>query len=255
MRFALYSLAIVQLFLTPSFLSAEPTASPVIVQVQLDDQWLQFTERPRLLDVLQYAAIDSTTYWPAASLHQSDDDMQAKHAQFLQQLLQLRDDYRAKNQQQKANAIQLLYIQVRQWQLARRVPLSIDLDKARTQLAANPRLDSGDYRLTIGPRPKVIYPVGLYQESAPMPHQRATPAREYLVPGYRLPLADRNYVLVVQPDGTVTQVGVAYWNRHYHELQPGAQLLIPFAPRALPRRYRHLNNDLIELALHRVVVE
>ncbi|MDP4536921.1 capsule biosynthesis GfcC family protein [Alkalimonas collagenimarina] len=258
MRYFRYTLLLILMLSTSSLVASDTSdqsVSQIVVEVQLGDQLLQFTEQPRLLDVLQYAITNASTYWPAASLHRRDERMQEKQQQFLQQLQQLRDHYQTKKQQHKANAIQLLYLQVRQWRVASRIPIVIDVDKARTQLAFNPQLDEGAYYLSVPTRPRVIHPIGLYQEAAPMQHQRATPAKDYLVSGYRLPLSARSHVWILQPDATVKQVGVAYWNRQYDELQPGAQLLIPFAPRALPRAYRHLNDDLLELALHRIVVE
>ncbi|MCC5853837.1 MAG: capsule biosynthesis GfcC family protein [Alkalimonas sp.] len=225
------------------------------VEVRLPQKTLHFETNPRLLDVLRYTEHDHTTYWPAATLYRDSSDLQQRHQQFLADLAELRAYYLAREQQSKANAIHLLLLQVRQWQLAERIELVIDIDRARTKIQYNPMLDDGIYQLQLSSRPRFVFPVGLYRETAPLLHRRAGTVQDYLVSSYRLALADRSRLLVIQPDGSMHTVGVAYWNREAFEPKPGAQLLVPFAERALPRRFRHLNQTLVELAVHRVVIE
>ena len=234
---------------------AEQPAAEAVVRVQLNDHLLQFSQYPRLQDVLQYADVSADTYWPAAALYQLDAELLQRQQLFLAQLLELRQYYLDRSRQQQANAIQLLWLQVSQWQLAKRIAIPIDKELSRVQWPFNPRLDEGDYLLMLGKRPAYVHLSGLYQETAPELHRRAADARHYLLPGYRLPLADRSWVMLVHPDGATETIGVAYWNRMKQSLAPGSQIVVPFAPRALPKSYRHLADELLTLAANRVLPE
>ncbi|MEN3158190.1 capsule biosynthesis GfcC family protein [Alkalimonas sp. NCh-2] len=239
------------LLLRPVVAETAAEAAPVVT-VAVQGQLLQFEQRPRLLDLLQHAQLDERTYWPAARLYRDSPGLIEQQQQFIAELQQLQQHFLARKQRKQANAVHALLVQVRSWQLAEPVIVPVDLDRARAALQHNPRLDAGHYLLQLPARPQWVYPAGLYQETAPLAHKRLSMVGEYLTTGYRLPLADINQVLLLQPDGSQQWVGVAYWNRQRIAVQPGAQILVPFGPRALPAKYRHLNQTLIDLAMHRV---
>lgn len=110
-----------------------------------------------------------------------------------------------------------------------RVLQQSDFRLLQVQPRSNPALAAGD-SLTVPTRPKTIRIIGAVAAYCELEHIPLRNAQDYLHDCPSSTAADRNYVYVIQPDGTVQQLGVAAWNRADPQtIAPGGSLYIPFA--------------------------
>lgn len=249
--FSLAWLALV-LLITSSTLKAE--SPEVIVQVQADtEQWLAYSEPPRLVQVLSQVGDVSQIYWPAAALFVKHADIEDQRQAVLLQLQRLEQHWQQKNQASYVVRLQSLRQQVAEWQLAYRVPVIVDYDLARVVERHNPRLDPGHYRLILPTRSVSVRALGQLPYERLLMHRGASSVSSYLNELTAVRDSDPSWVFVVQANGQLDKVGIAYWNRQHYELSPGSQLFIPMADAMLPGSFRSLNQEIAQLLVHRML--
>jgi hypothetical protein len=78
-------------------------------------------------------------------------------------------------------------------------------------------------------------------------------ADQYLTGKQLKPLADKDYLYVVQPNGEITKVGKAYWNYQCRTLMPGAQLFVPISEKDVFSQVSKVNKLVAELSLNRIM--
>lgn len=111
----------------------------------------------------------------------------------------------------------------------------------------NHLLADGD-RVLYPPRPDDVRVTGAVQADCRLPHQPLRDARAYLADCPLDAAADRDWLYVIQPDGAVSRLGVALWNRAEPQaLAPGAVLYVPIRARAADAVDVQLNGDLATL--------
>ncbi|MCC5824638.1 capsule biosynthesis GfcC family protein [Alkalimonas sp.] len=231
--------------------AAEPV---VVVQIKADSElWHAYAEPPRLSQLLTLVPQPEQLYWPAAALYRQSSQIQQQQQELLTRLQRLEQHWQLRNHTQNVLVLQSLRQQVNNWQLAERQVVSIDYDLARIHKAANPRLDPGHYILRLAPRPDEVLFVGAIAEERALPHQNAASVHAYLSGLPALQQADPSWLYVVQANGHIAQVGRGYWNRQHQELQPGSQVFLPLHPRILPKEFRSLNQELVQLVAHRIL--
>lgn len=231
-------------------LAADPA---VVVQIQSESvQWHAFAEPPRLRQVLSEVAQPQQLYWPAAALFRQSETLNQQQQAFLQQLRRLETHWQMRNESAKVLAVQALGQQVQSWQLAERLPVRVDYDLARIQPSANPRLEQGHYILRVMPRSEHLYFAGAIGEERVLPHQGGTAIQDYLSQLPSLAQSDPSWLYLVQANGELQQLGRAYWNREHAEALPGSLIVFPLHPSILPREFSNLNQELAQLAVHRI---
>jgi hypothetical protein len=144
--------------------------------------------------------------------------------------------------------------------LARRLSQAIDalpvsgrargalLDPRPLELSPqNHRLAEGD-RVRFPTRPTTVRVTGAVQHDCRLAHQPMRDAGEYLAECPVATAADRDWLYVIQPDGTVERLGVALWNRATaRPLAPGAVLYVPIRQAAAAAVDPLLNEQLAQL--------
>ena len=65
--------------------------------------------------------------------------------------------------------------------------------------------------------------------------------------------ADRSYVYIITPTGSVEEKGIAYWNIDAAQLMPGSQVYVPISPELFSNKLKVLNKRVAALAVHRVL--
>ncbi|GAB2921981.1 capsule biosynthesis GfcC family protein [Rheinheimera gaetbuli] len=225
--------------------------SQAAVSIDVNGERRDYPHNPRLAEVLQPYALTQPWYWPAAALYQTD----SQHAQVLrQQLLQLATEIAQQSDDALLrDSLALLQAQVNQWQLADRVNLALDYDAATIQPALNPRFDNGSYRIVLKRRPVVVHIAGAVKRSFSVPHISAGAVARYVADSPMIYGADRDRLMIIQPDGRVIAAGISHWNHEHIEAMPGAQLLVLFAEPVLDGRFARLNALLQQLAAHRIL--
>ncbi|MFC4656842.1 MULTISPECIES: capsule biosynthesis GfcC D2 domain-containing protein [Rheinheimera] len=227
--------------------AAEPFAL-----VEWQGQYRGYFEAPRLAQVLEQAS-QPQIYWPAARLFRTDAESLAQAASqqslVLAQLEKARAYYLADNDQAEAQAVAQLIASISQWQVGLPVPGSMDIDRVRTQLKFNPKLNAGHYKLLAGKRPTQLTVLGMVAENT-YPLQQGLRASQLQLT--TLPGANKDIVYVVTP-ADVKTVGVRFWNAETEPLAPWMTLLVGLDTDALPDELAELNTQLAILVGYRMV--
>jgi len=222
------------------------------VSVKINGAEYQFAGNPRLSDVLAPVALQAKWYWPASALYKLGGNKPVmQQQQLLKNINELKQQYATDSD--VFAALTSVERQVAAWQLAERVTMPLDYDLARLRQNFNPRFDSGNYLLALQPRPQVVHVFGAVQRAVAVTHQSSAAAAYYLSNIEPSPLAANHEAIIIQPDGNRLVVGVAYWNQQHAEVMPGAQLFIPFKAQLFGREFARLNEQLEQLAMHRIL--
>lgn len=226
-----------------------PTAvNSATVTVKINQKSYSFTERPRLDEVLAPQALSQQWYWPASKLFLLNNQPALQRQQILQQLKTLT----GQADDNLLPALAALQNELSGWQLGQRIPIRIDYDLARANIALNPRFEAGEYLLLLTERPAEVHFFGALRQSVTMEHRGATAVRDYLNDLALLPDADKAQVTIIQPDGVVLKAGVQSWNKQHIELMPGAMVYVPFAQGWFSADFSKLNQQIPALAVHRM---
>ncbi|WP_266157801.1 capsule biosynthesis GfcC family protein [Dyella silvatica] len=109
------------------------------------------------------------------------------------------------------------------------------LDPAQLSVsdADNFPLDDGD-QLSYVKRPGMVRVVGALAHACALPQVGLKAARDYLADCPPSKAADRDLLYVIQPDGQVSELGIALWNRSPPiVLAPGAIIYVPLDQRVI----------------------
>ncbi|WP_213999984.1 capsule biosynthesis GfcC family protein [Arsukibacterium sp.] len=219
------------------------------VRVEINNTTYPFDTKPRLATVLAPVALQQNWYWPGSRLYRlNSSEPEQLRTLVLQQIEDLKQSAKPALQSELA-AVQL---QIKSWQLAKRILIPIDYDLARAQAPFNPLFDAGDYKLQLVERPDQVLFWGAIPAPVTLPHKGAVAVGDYLSDIARTTSADKSTVFVINPDGSMLEVGVGAWNWQHTEVMPGGQVFIPFASSWFSADMKQLNENLLALALHRV---
>jgi hypothetical protein len=125
-----------------------------------------------------------------------------------------------------------------------RTPALLDPRAVEITPDANRGVADGD-RLFYPLRPTTIRIVGAVQQICDLPLRPLQDARLYLSSCAQSPLADPDWIYVIEPDGRVFRQGIALWNRSAAlSLAPGAVVYVPIRERSAAPIDPQLNSDL-----------
>ncbi|WP_245903462.1 capsule biosynthesis GfcC family protein [Photobacterium indicum] len=187
---------------------------------------------------------DSRIYWTGAALFLAFPHPQ-QHA-IVTQLNQLATHWQGKQQQAALNLSQ----QIAELTTGERIFTSLDYDNVRLNKQAN-TLITQDLTLILPPRPERILVLGALDKPVWAKWQTRLDAEAYLKKSKPLSNANNSDAWVIQPDGTVEQHPIAYWNRDHHDIAPGAIVYLGFS--SLPDGFETLNEDIINLLRNRAL--
>ncbi|WP_339543080.1 capsule biosynthesis GfcC family protein [Pseudomonas sp. JAI120] len=202
----------------------------------------------RLLDVIGAAQPDAQGYWlGAAWLHQPLLERQARlKAGVLFDLDTLRRAALAAGRESRAQVAVRLYEQVQALPVTGRQVAVLDPVAVEVGFAPNPLVSDGD-RLVYPPRPDSVRVFGAVAGVCTLAFQPLQPARDYLRSCPSSAQADADYLWLIQPDGRITRLGIAPWNREEGDPPaPGSTLLVPIRSDDLDPPTPDLNPQLAE---------
>lgn len=105
-------------------------------------------------------------------------------------------------------------------------------------------------------RPSSIYVVGAVKQACDLPLVAMQDARKYLGGCALSPLADADWLYVIQPDGRVSRQGIGLWNRSAPmSLAPGATLYVPVSEHLVRGMAPDLNHELSAFLATQLFVE
>jgi hypothetical protein len=235
--------------------SAAQAATPVVL-VEHRGKYQGYFEPPRLGLVVSQFNTSSSLYWPAAKLFKVDVETKLKlerqRSDLLKQLAALKHEYQQDSELGLVASVEKLEKDISTWELAGSMPLPLDPDMVRVKKSLNPLLTEGQYKLTLGERPKSIQLEGMVkQQSTPLLNDASVDT--YLESVSILEGGSSSFLYVIPASGDVYVAQTALWNKVHQEVLPGTVLFIPFEQRHLPGAFSDINKQIVELLLHKVV--
>jgi hypothetical protein len=242
-------LILMYLLLISNLTSNTVTASVTVV---LKEQKYEFTQAPRLIEVLASIANQNDWYWPSAALYKADDiQLEKTRESLLDNLSALIKRYKTEAPD-TARSLEQLRTTISSWRLARRLPVKIDYDLARIVASANPQLPDGKYILSLTTRGNTVALLGAVDANVDLIHRAHADVSDYISSKSLTNLANKDEVILIQADGREITVPVAYWNKTHQEAMPGSQILIPFKQTLFNSEFTTINRQIMTLALNRV---
>ncbi|PTB31245.1 capsule biosynthesis GfcC family protein [Photobacterium phosphoreum] len=211
---------------------------------------LQYAEPVRLAhvisDSLKQRTMTETPYWLGSSLSTTTEP-QTKSV-LIKQLTQLSQQHRddASASESFANTAQWLQQHIK----TQRLPVTIDIDKARLNKKDNPLL-SGNYQLLLANRPTSVTIIGAIEKPLSIKWQPRIAAKDYLDHVMPIDIAANSTVTVIQPDGVMQQHPIAYWNNNHNDIAPGAIIYLGY--QSLFHDYSDLNHAISSMLINRTL--
>jgi hypothetical protein len=222
------------------------------VTVTVGQEQYEFTNKPRLVEVLAPFANKQNWYWPSATLFQADNnELEETRQLLLNNLSAVSQRYQTENPN-LVPSLEQLKKTITNWRLARRLHIKIDYDLARIVAAENPQLPQGKYLLELSERKSNVELFGAVNKTSQITHLGNADASKYVTQQTKTDLADKSYVILIQADGRVIKTPVAYWNKIHQEMMPNSQIFVPFKSSFFYPELVSINKQITTLALNRV---
>lgn len=202
----------------------------------------------RLGDVLHAARVNTEGYWLGAAWLQKSliEPQKRMKAGVLFDLTLLQQKALLDGNAALADLAKRLHAQFAAMPVTGRRISTLDPVAAEVSEKINRWVSPGDV-LIYPPRPATVRIVGAVQADCVVPFQPMQQARDYLEQCPRLPEADTDFVYLVQPDGQVSRLDIALWNRRDGApAAPGATILVPLEAADAGSAVPQLNTELAE---------
>ncbi|OBY59100.1 capsule biosynthesis GfcC family protein [Pseudomonas sp. AU12215] len=203
----------------------------------------------RLGVLLQQLQVNPQSYWLGASWQRQSliQEQRRLKAGILFDLSQVQRLALLQNKPALASIAQRLGEQVIALPVTGRQTYHLDPLQVELNAEHSPRLQGGD-QLIFPPRPATVRIIGAVANNCELPFVPLQPAYRYAPQCPALDETDPDYLYLIQPDGQVTQLGVASWNREEQAAPPapGAVMLVPLDAQEIKDSAPDLNRELAE---------
>ncbi len=236
--------------------TASYAAGPVVL-LKHNEQYHGFMKLPRLSEVVTAVNKEPTLYWPAARLYKTDPEavvvLEKQRQDLLDTLGRLQQTYLQDGETELAASAEHLLQEIKNWVLAKQLFLALDPDVVRAKVALNPKLRAGQYLLQVAKRPDVVTVTGLAQNTE-LSLLNAADAADYVEKMNLLAGASSSFLYILPSSQPVILAKTGLWNSQRQDVPVGAVLYVPFEQRVLPSDFEDINQKIIELLQHRVVL-
>jgi len=223
----------------------------------------QFEGPVRLQQVLNDAenkGLLADAYWPLVRLVKTDDqaEIEQQRNQILAQLTELEQYWQSRRETKKAQSAALLKSQVTSWQLGKQLWGQISIENARVELASNPLLPAGEYKLYVPERPDSVHVYGVVNTPGDYRYASGKTVADWLNSiddSEGLGAAYNKSQAVRIRQNQQQPADWAYYKQSDAELLPGDILWLGFEPNQLPPKFKNLNSDIRDLLTHFVANE
>lgn len=215
---------------------------------------LKYPTPVNLSDALLAPAIKHyEVYWPAAHISNSvrKQELEHKRGAVIRDLSSLVDTWQLIGEDGLVKTAISLKKQLLDLRLTGRFYVDVDPDISLAPSGYNPSLE-GHYDLYLSPRRTKVFVAGLLTQPGEMPILPAEGIRQYWRKIKLLDGADTAHVYLIHPNGKSDLVPVAIWNEQHVEAMPGATLFIGFSNDILPKKYKNINQQILDLLANRM---
>lgn len=215
---------------------------------------IELHDGARLADLLFNIQLPKDIYWRTAQIanEKTITAFQATKEQLLKDLKALQVFWmREGDKGALIQSTQQLLQELDKIPVSGRLSIALDPAKSRIDPHGNPLL-KGQYTLFLASRPDFIYFVGLINGRSKQPLQPGASLASYWHDYSLLAGAAQHEAFLIQPDGSISRVPVANWNKLHREPMAGATLFVGFDPQILPEQYKDINIRIANLIANRV---
>jgi hypothetical protein len=202
----------------------------------------------RLESLLLATGNISETWWPAARLYRSDavavEAARQARTALSERLVTVARRALVKGHVDESEAIERLAETLPPAAPGEWLPLVLDPDRVRLDISLNKLMPPGEYLLLAPGRPVGLQVTGLVRQGGPRLLVAGRGVAEIVAAEQHRAGADRDVTWLIQPEGEIARVPVAFWNREHVLPRAGATLLFGLDPDLLPRRHADLNHEL-----------
>lgn len=215
---------------------------------------IELHDGARLADLLFNIQLPKDIYWRTAQIANENTitAFQATKEQLLKDLKALQVFWmREGDKGALIQSTQQLLQELDKIPVSGRLSIALDPAKSRIDPHGNPLL-KGQYTLFLASRPDFIYFVGLINGRSKQHLQPGASLASYWHDYSLLAGAAQHEAFLIQPDGSISRVPVANWNKLHREPMAGATLFVGFDPQILPEQYKDINIRIANLIANRV---
>ncbi|CAJ1800758.1 hypothetical protein OPFLODJI_01373 [Aeromonas hydrophila] len=215
---------------------------------------IEFQDGARLADLLFNVQLPKDIYWRTAQIanEKTIAEFYMTKEQLLKDLKALQVFWmREGDNGSLIQSTQQLLQELDKIPVSGRLSIVLDPAKSRIDPNSNPLL-KGQYTLFLASRPDFIYFVGLINGRSKQPLQPGVSLASYWQDYRLLAGAAQHEAFLIQPDGSISRVPVANWNKQHREPMAGATLFVGFDPKILPEQYKDINIRIANLLANRV---
>ena len=215
---------------------------------------IELHDGARLADLLFNVKLPNNIYWRTAQIanEKTIAAFQVTKEQLLKDLKALQVFWmREGDKGALIQSTQQLLQELDRIPISGRLPVLLDPAKTRVDPEGNPLL-KGNYTLFVAPRPDFIYFVGLINGRSKQPLRPGASLASYWQDYRLLAGAAQHEAFLIQPDGAISRVPVANWNKLHREPMAGATLFVGFDPQIIPEQYKDINIRIANLLANRV---
>lgn len=232
-------------------LFALPCIASPAVTFNIAGQIYTFDQPVRLATVLSIVEQKPSLYWANAEIYQLNaPKVEQQRAAILKQLASLIREQTSDSPEY--HQLSALYQDIGSWQLMRRLNIVVDYDQARLNPKRNPQFNTGEYYIRLKERSQAIHVSGLVEEAVSVPFNSEYTVTDYIDTARLAKNAHRDFAYLLEPDGNVKKLGIAYWNRQYVRPMPGSEIFVPLQDALFFDRIDSLNDSIAQLMMHRM---
>lgn len=227
--------------------------SQVTVYYPGQTQTAQVSHAQNLAQLVASPALQGKTWWRGTLIAEKQATAVAQQQQqdLLARLTVWRDALRSDDDAAQAAVVDNVRQQIAALKVTGRQFVSLDPDRVRLMPSANRRL-VGDYSVyTLNPPTSVLL-FGAVDGAGKTPWVAGRSVADYLQPRDHVRGAERSIAQLISPEGQVTDVPVAYWNRRHVEPEAGSIIFVGFSSWTLPGNLADLNQQIVSVLTHRI---
>lgn len=214
--------------------------SPVFAagSVKINGERVEYPDGATLSALAPNLLAVTDAYWPAARIR-NDRSLLAANALKQRVLTQLQ------SLGARAAGIEQLRRAVERFNPFGALEQSLDPDAIRLH-RQDLRL-AGDYEVVAPPRPDHVSVFGMTGQASRAPIGNGPVGSFSIDPDARLDGADRAWVYLIDPRGSVRRTGLSAFNARHLDVLPGSTIFVPVDPGLLDDSTRALNDDIVKL--------
>lgn len=190
------------------------------------------------------------SYLPGFAIYDDKDQSLQKTREELLVLLEL---YAQSQSGDDARSIRDLIRVIHGWELRKRINVFADFDAVRINGFLNPQLPAGEYTLRFPLQLETAFLVTLLNEKEVNVKLPGKEISDVILKSPPKDFLEESYVWIINLDGSIDKLGIAYWNQRRAQLMPGMIIYSPLKESIFSTLPQQINRLMLELLANRII--